>query len=287
MPDEKPIAVEKFKEDICETGRRVYAKNFAAANEGNISIRISDDRVLVTPTLTCKGFMTPGDICTVDMDGTQVAGTKKRTSEVKLHLEIYKRRTDVKSVVHCHPPHATAFGVAREPIPNCVLPEPDIFLGEVPIAPYETPGSKQFAETILPFVETTNTIILANHGTVSYESTVERAYWLTEILDAYCRILILAKQIGRVQYVPLDKGKELLDLRKEWGFEDPRYAMEKVECDVCNHMQFRDHWESAQLAQRGFAPFDPAKNSAPSSDALAQMADEIARRVIEKLKPEQ
>lgn len=281
------MSEEQFKENICEIGRRIYAKNFAAANEGNISIRISEDRVLVTPTLICKGFMSTDDICTVDMDGTQIAGTKKRTSEVKLHLEIYKQREDVKSVVHCHPPHATAFGVAREPIPNCVLPEPDIFLGEVPIAPFETPGSKQFADTILPFVKTTNTIILANHGTVSYESTAERAFWLTEILDSYCRVLILAKQIGHVQYVPLAKGKELLDLRKEWGFNDARSEMQDVECEVCNHMQFRDQWSSAELAQRAFAPFDGVKKPALSSDTLDQLADEIAKRVMEKLKPGQ
>ena len=274
---------QKLKEEICEIGRRIYAKNFAAANEGNISIRISDDRILVTPTLICKGFMTPEDICTVDLDGNQVAGEKKRTSEVFLHLEIYRRRADVKSVVHCHPPHATAFGVAREPIPNCVLPEPDIFLGEVPIAPYETPGSAKFAETILPFVEKTNTIILANHGTVSYESTVERAFWLTEILDAYCRVLILAKQIGHVQRVPLPKGKELLDLRKAWGFDDPRFQMDGVECDVCNHMLFREHWESAKLAQRGFGSINAAGLD-NSPEAFDRMVNEIANRVVAQLK---
>ncbi len=166
-----------------------------------------------------------------------------------LHLAIYRHRHDVHSVVHCHPPHATAFGVAREPIPNCVLPEPDIFLGEVPIAPYETPGDSHFAETILPFVNSTNTIILANHGTVSYETDVEKAFWLTEILDAYCRILILAKQIGRVQYLPLRKGKELLDLRRDWGFDDPRFDVENADCEVCNHMMFKRTWEQSGLAQ--------------------------------------
>ena len=231
----------QFKEDICDIGRRIYAKSFAAANEGNISIRLDENRVLVTPTLISKGFMKPDDICTVDMDGNQVAGTRKHTSEVKLHLEIYRQRDDVKSVVHCHPPHATAFAVAREPIPNCVLPEPDIFLGEVPIAPYATTGSAEFAKTILPFVKSTNTIILANHGTVSYESTVERAYWLTEILDAYCRVLILAKQIGHVEFLSDAQGKELLDLRTKWGFVDPRQKMKDADSQVGKYMLFRDH----------------------------------------------
>ena len=127
--------IEKLKADICEIGRRVYSKNYVAANEGNLSVRLDDNTVLCTPTLCCKGFMTPEDICTVDMQGNQLAGERKRTSEVLLHLEIYKHRPDVKSIVHAHPPHATAFAVAREPIPHGVLPEPDIFLGEVPISP--------------------------------------------------------------------------------------------------------------------------------------------------------
>ena len=240
------------KKLICAIGKRVYNKGFVAANEGNLSTRVSEDRVLCTPTLHCKGFMTPDDICLVDMEGTQISGSRRRTSEVLLHLEIYRERPDVKSIVHCHPPHATAFGVAREPVPTCVLPEPDIFLGEVPIAAYETPGNQDFAETIRPFVKKTNTIILANHGTVSYEGTLERAYWLTEILDAYCRILILAKQLGSVHYVSAQKGQELLRLRKEWGFDDPRHSDPKAGQGLFD--AFGETWAAAELAQRAFAP---------------------------------
>ena len=122
-----------LKEQICEIGRRVYNKGFAAANDGNISIRVGENEVLCSPTMICKGFMTPDDICAVDLQGNQIAGKRKRTSEVLLHLAIMRARPDVKAVVHCHPPHATAFGVAREPIPQCVLPEVEVFLGEIPI----------------------------------------------------------------------------------------------------------------------------------------------------------
>ena len=100
--------------------------------------------------MVSKGFMKPEDICKVDYDGKQLAGTRKRTSEVLLHLAVYKHRPDVNAVVHCHPPHATAFAVAHEPIPKCVLPEVEVFLGEVPIAKYETPGDQKFADTIVP-----------------------------------------------------------------------------------------------------------------------------------------
>ena len=120
---------------ICDIGRRMYDRQFVAGNEGNLSIRIDEDRVLCTPTLISKGFMEPDDLCVVDLNGEQISGKRRRTSEVQLHLEIYRKRDDVRSVVHCHPPHATAFAISREPIPVGVLPEPDILLGEVPIAP--------------------------------------------------------------------------------------------------------------------------------------------------------
>ena len=121
--------VHELKQAICEIGDRIYKRGFAAANDGNITVRLNEAEVLCTPTMCCKGFLKPEDICVVDMDGNQLAGRKKRSSEVLLHLEIMKARPDVQSVVHCHPPHATAFAIAREPIPQAVLPEVEVFLG--------------------------------------------------------------------------------------------------------------------------------------------------------------
>src|SRR3984893_10569070 len=167
----------KLKEFICEIGRRLYAKGFAAANDGNITIRLNDREVLCTPTMVSKGYLKPEDICKVDYEGKQLAGTKKRTSEVLLHLAVYKQRPDVMACVHCHPPHATAFAVAQEPIPKCVLPEVEVFLGEGPVARYETPGGQKFAETIVPYLQDCNTIILVNHGTMSFVRDLEKADW--------------------------------------------------------------------------------------------------------------
>src|SRR6185503_15304804 len=198
-------------------------KGFAAANDGNISYRLSDDRVLCTPTRVSKGFMKPDDLCIVDMDGKQVSGKRKRSSEILLHLSIMKTRPDVKACVHCHPPHATAFAVAHEPIPKCILPEVEVFLGEVPIAKYETPGDQRFADTIAPYVKDCNTILLANHGTVTFGPTLENAYFNTEIIDAYCRILILAKQLGRVNYFDEGQTRELLEFKKRLGYDDVRF----------------------------------------------------------------
>ncbi|MCC7422738.1 MAG: class II aldolase/adducin family protein [Planctomycetaceae bacterium] len=279
----------KLKEEICEIGRRVYNKGFAAANDGNISIRVGENEVLCSPTMICKGFMTPDDICAVDMQGGQIAGKRKRTSEILLHLEIMRQRPDVKAVVHCHPPHATAFAVAREPIPQCILPEIEVFMGEVPLAPYETPGGSAFAETVTPFLKSTNTIILTNHGTVSFGKTLEEAYWKTEILDAYCRILILTKQLGKpVAYLDERKSRELLDLKKKLGFDDPRFHVE--DCDLCSNSAFRQGYKEKMPVTTAFdAPPSfpgylqkptyetqsakaaaPATNSTPDVEALVQ-----------------
>ena len=163
----------KLKEQICEIGRRLYAKGFAAANDGNITIRLNEREVLCTPTMVSKGFLKPDDICKVDYDGKQLAGTEKRPARCCCIWPSTRDRPDVNAVVHCHPPHATAFAVAHEPIPKCVLPEVEVFLGEVPIAVYETPGNQKFAETIVPYVKDCNTIMLANHGTVTFGPTLE------------------------------------------------------------------------------------------------------------------
>jgi L-fuculose-phosphate aldolase len=242
----------KLKEQICEIGRRVYQKGFAAANDGNISIRVGENEVICSPTMICKGFMTPEDICAVDLDGNQIAGKRKRTSEILLHLSIMKAREDVKAVVHCHPPHATAFGVAGEPIPQCVLPEVEVFMGEIPIAPYETPGGQKFADTVLPFLKGTSCIILKNHGTVSFGKTVEEAFWKTEILDAYCRILMLARQLGRVDYFTQQQTNELLDLKKRLGFDDPRFHVEN--CDLCGNSAFRPGYKEQLPQPQAFEP---------------------------------
>jgi L-fuculose-phosphate aldolase len=236
----------KLKEQICEIGRRVYARGFAAANDGNISVRLNDKEVLCSPTMVCKGFMKCEDMCVVDYEGKQLRGTRKRSSEILLHLAVYKNNPAVQAVVHCHPPHATAFAVAGEPIPKCVLPEVEVFLGEVPIAMYETPGTQKFADTIIPFVKKCNTIILANHGTVTFGPDLEKAYWNSEIIDAYCRILILARQLGHVNYFTTGQEKELLDLKKRLGYDDPRFGKTE-DCDLCGN----------NIIQRGYRDYEP------------------------------
>ena len=277
--------VHKIKQDMCDIGRRIYNRQFAAANDGNITVRVSDNEVLCTPTLHCKGFLKPEDIATIDMTGKQIAGRKKRSSEALLHLEIYKQREDIKSVVHCHPPHATAFAIAREPIPQCILPEVEVFLGDVPITKYETPGGQAFADTIIPFVEKTNVMILANHGTVSYGETVEQAYWWTEILDSYCRMLMLAKQLGNVEFLSQQKSQELLDLKDAWGYKDPRNTKEFEDCDICANDIFRNSWKESGVQRRAFdappaMPAEAAAAAAPAASGAANSDEEQLVKLI-------
>ena len=221
----------EVKRLICELGRRMYQQGYVAANDGNISYRLGGGRYLCTPTGVSKGFLSPEDIAVVDDEGKQIGGTKPRTSEILLHLEIFHELPEINAVAHAHPPHATAFAVAGVDVPNCILPEVEVWIGQVPIAQYDTPGGKRFAETILPHLRRKcNTILLANHGAVACDKDLEMAYFHLETLDMYCKILLLSKQIGRVQQIPEPKVRELLEMKKGMGLSDPRM---EAECELC------------------------------------------------------
>ena len=229
----------EVKRMICELGRRMYQQGYVAANDGNISYRVGEGRYLCTPTGVSKGFLKPEDIAVVDESGKQIGGTKPRTSEILLHLEIFHELPEINAVAHAHPPHATAFAVAGIPIPSCVLPEVEIFIGRVPIAAYDTPGSKNFAETILPHLRNNaNTILLANHGAVACDKDLEHAYFHLETLDMYCRILLLSKQVGGVQQLPETKVRELLDIKKKLGIPDPRMDGQGELCTIAGSDEF-------------------------------------------------
>src|SRR6476659_4411161 len=189
----------KLKEQMCDVGRRIWLKGFCAGNEGNHSYRLGEDRILCTPSLISKGKLKADDMCIVDLTGKQISGKRKRTSEILLHLAIYKERPDVKAVIHSHPPHATAFAVAGVELPTCIHPEAEVFLGPVKTAKYVTPGDKRLGESIVPYIKDSNTILLQNHGVVCYGKDLEQTYYQLEIVDAYARILLLAKQLGSVR----------------------------------------------------------------------------------------
>jgi len=240
----------QVKKQICDIGRRIYQRGYVAANDGNITYRLGKGRFLCTPTGVSKGFLTPDMICLVDDNGKQISGSYPRTSEILLHLEIFHELPEINAVVHAHPPHATAFAVAGIDVPSCVLPEVEIFIGQVPIAQYDTPGSKTFAETILPHLRNkANTILLANHGVVACDASLEQAYFHIETLDSYCQVLLLSRQIGNIQQLPETKVRELLDLKKKLGIADPRLDGQAEACVLCGSDDFLKGFSTCAIPQ--------------------------------------
>jgi len=214
-----------LRAEIIRTGRKLWDRAYVDGNGGNISVRLGAEFVLCTPTMLSKADLEPADICLSDLTGKILAGDRTLTSELLLHLEIYKANPKARAVVHCHPPYATAFAVAGVIPPNGLIPEYEVFIGPAALAPYETPGTQAFAETILPFVHEHNTILLQNHGVVCWADTVTHAEWLCEIIDTHCKTYLIAKQIGSpLGIIPDDKIDDILR-RKQWmGLPDARMA---------------------------------------------------------------
>jgi L-fuculose-phosphate aldolase len=217
------LEAEALRGEIIRTGRKLWERQYVDGNGGNISCRLGGKYVLCTPTMMSKRDLEPADICLSDMDGNIVAGDRLRTSELLLHLEIYEANPRARAVVHCHPPYATAFSLTGTAPPVGLISEYEIFIGPAALARYETPGTHAFAETVLPFVQNHNTILLANHGVVCWSDTVTHAEWLTEILETYCKTCVIAKQIGKpLVHIPGEKIEEILALKRKLGFPDER-----------------------------------------------------------------
>ncbi len=216
------IEEKDLREALCEIGRRVWTRGFVASNDGNFSFRVAEDRILCTPTMLSKGFMKPKDMIVVDMEGKRVEGTRQPTSEIRAHLMVYAERPGAYSVVHVHPPHATAFAIARRNLPKGVLPEVEVTLGEVPLAPYATTGTWEFARTIQPWARTHDAFLLASHGALTVGQDPYDAYYKMETLDQYCRILLLSMQAGGWRTLEPEAMQDLLHLKQRLGIPDHR-----------------------------------------------------------------
>lgn len=212
-----------LRTEIIAVGRKLWQRQYVDGNGGNISARLGSKYLLCTPTMMSKGDLEPADICLSDLDGNILAGDRSRTSELLLHLQIYRSNPKARAVVHCHPAHATAFALTGSAPPNGYVSEYEVFIGEAAVAPYETPGTQAFAETVVPFVQDHNTILLTNHGVVCWSDTVTHAEWLVEILETYCKTWLLAQQIGRpLVRIPDEKINELLAIKQRMDLPDPR-----------------------------------------------------------------
>ena len=202
---------------ILEIGRRMFARQYVAANDGNISVRTAPDRIWVTPTGVSKGYMTEDMLLCVDLEGRVLEGTAAPSSEMKMHLRVYRENPEVGSVVHAHPPAATSFAIARVPMDMALLTETVFNLGVVPVAPYATPGTQEVPESIAPFCRTHNAVLLANHGLVAWEGSLPKAFSLARDLEFTAELQWRAMAVGTPNILTDSQMAEALERFKTYG----------------------------------------------------------------------
>jgi L-fuculose-phosphate aldolase len=271
--------IEEFKNQICDIGRRLWQREYVDGNGGNIAIKVAEDLVLCTPTLVSKGFMKPEDMCLVDLEGNQFAGTKKRTSEILMHLQMMKRQPRMVASAHCHPPYATAFAVAGLEPPTCMIPEFEVF-ASVATAPYRTPGTPEMGKLVADLVDKHNTILMANHGVVSWSHIgVEDAYFKMEILEAYCRTVLVASQLGKpVNTMSPSQLKDLLKIKEGLGIPDPRYGLK--ECELCDN----DGWRPGVMCAAPATSNGNGSSSAAPDPEVEALVKAITDQIMSGMK---
>ena len=251
-----------LKREIVEVGRRVYQRGYVASNDGNISARLDEKRVVITPTGVSKGFMTPEDLIVIDMDGKVVSGTKKPSSEMFMHLSVYKHRPDVMSVCHAHPPYATGFAVAGIPLDKCILPEVIIVLGGIPIVEYGTPGTAEFFQPVLKIIDKYDAYLLANHGALTIGKDVVNAYHKMETLEHFAHIAFVAQQLGHMNVLNSEQVRKLTDLRSKFGIRT------NVGCATCEEEEScPSPDETSGSGKQG------------NEDVIAQITDAVMQRL--------
>src|SRR5688572_22831212 len=212
---------EQIRAEIVEAGRRLYARGFVASNDGNISARLDDTRLLTTPRSVSKGFMTPDMMVVVDFDGKKVGGEREASSELPMHLEIYRNRPDAHAVVHAHPPLATGFAVAGIPLTRAVLAEVITTLGSIPIAAYGTPSTAELPAAVRKYIKAHDGMLLANHGAVTCGPNVMAAYYKMETIEHFAKISLVARLLGRENLISREEVERLQGLRGMYGIKAP------------------------------------------------------------------
>ena len=210
-----------LRDQIVEVGRRLYARGYTASNDGNISVRLDDRRLLMTPKNVCKGFMSADMMCITDLDGKKLAGERDPSSEMQMHLEVYRQRPDAKAVVHAHPPIATGFAVAGIPLDRAVLAEVITTLGSVPIAEYATPSTKELPEAVRKYVKAHDGMLLANHGALTLGADLFAAYYKMETIEHFAKISLVARLLGGERLLSRQEVDRLQGLRGMYGIAAP------------------------------------------------------------------
>jgi L-fuculose-phosphate aldolase len=216
-----PGTEQQLRADIVEIGRRLYARGYTASNDGNISVRLDAARLLMTPKNVCKGFMDPAMMCITDLDGRKLAGERDPSSEMQMHLEVYRQRPDVQAVVHAHPPIATGFAVAGIPLDRAVLAEVVTTLGSVPIAEYATPSTKELPAAVRKYVKAHDGMLLANHGALTLGADLFSAYYKMETIEHFANISFVARMLGGERLLSRDEVLRLQGLRGMYGISAP------------------------------------------------------------------
>jgi len=218
------------RREIVNIGRLLYERSYVVSSDGNVSVRLDDGRILATPTMTCKGRMTEDSLALTDDSGTPLSKTKA-SSELAMHLLIYRERPDVNAVCHAHPPHGTAFAVAGLAIDQPILSEVILTLGCVPLAAYGTPSTDELTEAMQPLVKHHNALLMANHGAVAYGADLWQAFDRLETLEHTARIAILSRMLGGSKNLPADAIEKLINVREAAG-----YLGESARCQACGYL---------------------------------------------------
>jgi L-fuculose-phosphate aldolase len=230
-----------LRADIVEVGRRLWVRGFVASNDGNISVRIAPDRLLMTPASVSKGFMTEDMMVVTDLEGRVVAAApgRKPSSEIQMHLVAYRQRPDIGAVVHAHPPLSTGFAVAGIPLDRAVLAEVVTTLGSIPIAEYGTPSTQELADAVAPYVKAHDGLLLANHGALALGKDLFSAYYKMETIEHFARISLVARMLGRENLLSREEVTRLQELRGRYGIAapapicpEPSEPTEDVACQV-------------------------------------------------------
>lgn len=226
MPNEFEI-----KKEMCEIGKRVYNRGMVAANDGNFSVKLNEREYLCTPTGVSKGFMTPDYICKIDHEGKVIQAGRgfKPSSEIKMHLRVYRERPDVTAVVHAHPLYATSFAIAGIPLTQPIMPEAIITLGCVPIAEYGTPSTEEIPDAVSKYLQHYDAVLLENHGALTFADSLLSAYHKMESVEFYARLLYQSKMLGGPKELSQSQVERLYEIRRQFGMTG------KHPSDICQN----------------------------------------------------